>query len=168
MMLYMLAALLQDGAVYVDEEKGYTAAIPAGWSLTRGKDPNRQLVMHAPAGQAGATFVLAVQPPMKAVSEGQVTLDAFLEEVKKAYPKKFTDFEFVKAEKGKDGEHLTLSLTYRYTSAGNRIGQLQKLIWTKTQHWSLSFGCLAEAFEQHAPAFEKHAAAFKPAVAKNR
>ena len=166
MTILLLATLLQEGAVYIDEEKGYAAAIPAGWSVTRGKDPNRQLVMQAPAGQAGATFVLAVQPPMKAVSDGQVTLDVFLEEVKKAYPKKFTDFEFVKAEKGKEGENLTLSLTYKYTSAGNKIGQLQKLIWTKTQHWSLSFGCLADAFEQHAPAFEKHAVAFKPEPVK--
>jgi hypothetical protein len=159
----LLAVLAQD---YVDEEKGFSAPIPPGWSVTRGKDANRYLVMHAPSGHGGATFVLAVQPPMKAVSDGQVTLDAFVEEVKKGYPKKFTDFEFGKAEKGKDGDALTLNLTYTYASGGNRIGQLQRLIWTKTQHWSLTFGCLADAFEAQRPAFEKHAAAFKPGAKK--
>lgn len=151
--------LLQD---YVDEEKGFSAPIPPGWSVTRGKDAARYLTMHAPQGNAGATFVLAVQPPMKSVTDGQVTLDAFLEEVKKAYPKKFTDFEFGRAEKGKDGDALTLNLYYTYSSGGNRIGQLQRLIWTKTQHWSLTFGCLADAFEAKRPEFEKHATAFKP------
>jgi hypothetical protein len=158
MMLALLLAL-QD---YVDEEKGFSAPIPPGWSVTRGKELSRYLVMREPSGAAGATFVLAIQPPMKAVSDGQVTLDAFVEDVKKGYAKRFTDFEFGKAEKGKDGDALTLNLTYGYTSGGNKIGQLQRLIWTKTQHWSLTYGCLAEAFEARRPEFEKHALAFKP------
>lgn len=157
-MLALLLALAQD---YVDEEKGFTAPIPPGWSVTRGKEASRYLVMREPSGSAGATFVLAIQPPMKAVSEGQVTLDAFVEEVKKGYAKRFTDFEFGRAEKGKDGDALTLDLYYSYTSAGHKIGQLQRLIWTKTQHWSLTFGCLSDAFEARRPEFEKHARGFR-------
>ena len=160
-MAALLLLLLQD-AVYADDEKGFSAVIPPGWSVTRGKDALRYLVMTAPSGKSGAQCVLAVQPPMKAVTDGQVSLDAFLEEVKKGYPKKFTDFEFGKAEKGKDGDALVLSLYYTYTSGGNRIGQLQRLVWTKTQHWSLSFGCLADGFEGLRPDFEKYAQGFKP------
>ena len=156
----LLLGLLQD-AVYTDDEKGFSAAIPPGWSVARGKDVMRYVTMTAPAGQSGATCVIAVQPPMKAVTDGQVTLDGFTEEIKKAYPKKFTDFAFVKAEKGKDGDALTLDLYYTYMSAGQKIGQLQRLVWTKTAHYSLVFGCLADGFEKLKPDFEKHARAFK-------
>ena len=52
--------------------------------------------------------------------------------------------EFVKAEKGKDGDALTLDLYYTYMSAGQKIGQLQRLVWTKTAHYSVVFGCLAD------------------------
>lgn len=130
--------------------------------MTRTKDVNRHLVLQAPAeARSGATLVLAVREPMKAVFDGLVTLDAFLEEAKKQYPKKFADFEFVKAEKGKDGESLTLTLVYRYTSAGQKIGQLQHLVWTRTQHWSLSWGCLDSAFEQNRELFERGSRSFR-------
>jgi hypothetical protein len=160
--LMLLAALaFPQEAVYTDDEKGFSAALPPGWSVTRGKDAARVLVLTAPAGHAGATCVIAIQPPMKAVVDGQVTLDAFLEEVKKGYPKKFMNFEFGRAEKGRDGEALTLDLYYTYLSGGQRIGQLQRLVWTKTQHASVVFGCLADAFEKERPDFEKYARAFK-------
>jgi hypothetical protein len=160
MLTALLLALAQE-AVYVDDEKGFSAALPPGWSATRGKEAARTLVLTAPSGQAGATCVIAVQPPMKAVTDGQVTLDAFLEEVKKGYPKKFAEFQFVKAEKGKDGDALILDLYYTYTSGGQKIGQLQRLVWTRTQHFSVVFGCLADAFEKQRPDFEKYARAFK-------
>ena len=161
-MLTMLGlALAVQEATFSDEEKGFTAAIPPGWSVTRGKEATRHLVLTAPAGQAGSTCVIAVQPPMKAVTDGQVSLDAFLDEVKKAYPKKFAGFEFAKAEKGKDGDALILDLYYTYMSAGQKIGQLQRLVWTKTQHYSIVFGCLADAFESKKADFETYAKAFK-------
>ena len=164
-----LVALRQEGeALYTDEEKGFTIPIPAGWAVTHSADRGKYLVLRAPAApRTGATLILAVQDPMKAVTDGAVTLDGFLEEVKKQYPKKFTEFEFVKADKGKDGDgNLTLSLQYRYMSGGNKIGQYQHLVWTKTQHWSLSWGCLDEAFEKQRDLFEKVSKAFKPGLKK--
>ena len=155
-------------SVYSDEEKGFSIPVPKGWSITRSVDSSKTLVLRAPAEpRTGATLILAAQGPMKAVTDGTVTLDGFLEEVKKQYPKKFTDFEFVKADKGKDGDgNLTLALQYRYTSGGNKIGQLQHLVWTRTQHWSLSWGCLDEAFEKQRDLFEKVSKAFKPGPKK--
>lgn len=162
-----LLALQEGEGLYTDEERGFSVPIPKGWSLTRSKDVSKYLVMRAPAeARSGATLILAVQDPMKAVFDGQVTLDAFLEEVMKQYPKRFAEYEFVKAEKGKDGENLTLDLHYRYNSSGRRIGQLQRLVWTKTQHYSLTFGCLADAFEANRESFEKWAKVFKPAAKK--
>ena len=152
-LLALLPALLvlarQEGeALYTDEEKGFSIPVPAGWAVTHSADRSRYLVLRAPASpRTGSTLILAVQDPMKAVTDGTVTLDGFLEEVKKQYPRKFTDYEFVKAEKGKDGDgNLTLAISYRYTSGGNKIGQYQHLVWTRTAHWSLSWGCLDEAF----------------------
>jgi len=162
-----LLALQEAEGTYTDEERGFSIAIPAGWSVTRGTDKARALVLRAPlVPRTGSTCIIAVQDPMKAVFDGQVTLDQFLEEVKKQYPKKFSDYEFVKADKGKDGENPTLALTYRYTSGGNKIGQLQVLVWTKTQHYSLSWGCLADQFDSQRELFEKGAKTFKPGVKK--
>ena len=160
--------LLQDAdSPYSDEERGFSIVVPRGWSIIRSADKNRSLVLRAPAEpRTGATLILAIQDPMKAVTDGSVTLDAFLEEVKKQYPKKFTDFEFVKSEKGKDGENPTLTLYYRYTSGGNRIGQLQYLVWTKANHWSLSWGCLDDAFDKQRDLFEKHSKTFKVGIKK--
>jgi len=160
---------LQEGdVVYTDEERGFSIPIPKGWTATRSTDRNKYLVLRAPAEpRTGSTLILAIQDPMKAVTDGAVTLDAFLEEVKKQYPKKFTDYEFVKAEKGKEGENLTLSLYYRYTSSGKqKVGQLQHLVWSRTQHWSLSWGCLDEVFESQRELFEKHSKAFRPVLKK--
>ena len=161
----VLTLFRQEGeALYTDEEKGFSIPVPKGWSITRSADSGKALVLRAPAEpRTGSTLILAAQGPMKAVTDGTVTLDGFLEEVKKQYPKKFTDFEFVKADKGKDGDgNLTLALQYRYASGGNKIGQLQHLVWTRTQHWSLSWGCLDEAFEKQRELFEKYSKAFKP------
>jgi hypothetical protein len=167
-LLILLALLVQDGeGVYIDEAYGITATIPKGWSVTRSADRNKALTMRAPAeARTGATFVLAIAEPMPDVMSGRVTLDKFLEEVQKQYPTKFKEYEFAGAEKGKDGEHLTLDLYYRYNSSGQRIGQLQRLVWTKTQHYSLTFGCLADAFEANRESFEKWAKTFKPAPRK--
>lgn len=166
--LLLLALLLQEAdGTYTDDERGFSVPLPRGWSVTRSKDSSKYLVMRAPAEpRTGATLILAVQDPMKAVFDGQVTLDQFLEEVKKQYPSKFKDYEFLKAEKGKDGENLTLALTYRYTSGSQKIGQLQYLVWSRSQHWSLSWGCLDEAFEKQRESFEKWSKAFKPAARK--
>jgi len=171
-LLLALGALLlvrfQDGdVVYTDEERGFSIPIPKGWTATRSTDRNKYLVLRAPAEpRTGSTLILAIQDPMKGVFDGTITLDTFTEEVKKQYPKKFTDFEWVKAEKGKEGENLTLSLYYRYTSSGQKIGQLQHLVWSRAQHWSLSWGCLDEAFEKQRELFEKHSKAFKPGLKK--
>ena len=169
LVLTVLAFFRQEGeALYTDDEKGFAIPVPKGWSITRSADSSKILVLRAPADQrTGSTLILAAQGPMKAVTDGTVTLDGFLEEVKKQYPRKFADFEFVKADKGKDAEgNLTLSLQYRYTSGGNKIGQLQHLVWTRTQHWSLSWGCLDTAFESQRELFEKHSKAFKAALKK--
>ena len=149
--------------VYTDEERGFSMPIPKGWSVTRSADRAKALTMRPPAeAHPQSTCVVAVQDAMKAVTDGQVTLDRFLEEVKKEYPKKFVDFEFVKAEKGKDGENLTLSLVYKYTSGGQqKIQQFQHLVWTKTAHVSVVFGCRVDAFDGQLDFFEKHAKAFK-------
>lgn len=150
-------------SVYTDEEKGYSIPIPKGWSVTRGADPAKSLLLRAPAeARNGATLILAVQDPMKAIVDGTLSLDAYLEEVKKQYPKKFTDFEWVKTVKGKEGDNLTLSLYYRYTSGGSKIGQLQHLVWTRAHHWSLSWGCLDDAFEKQKETFERCSKAFRP------
>lgn len=169
MELFLLAAhLLQETeGVYIDEAYGITAPIPKGWSVTRSADRNKALTMRAPAeARTGATFILVIAEPMPDVTAGRVTLDRFLEEVQKQYPVKFKDYEFVKAEKGKDGENLVLDLTYRYMSSGQKIGQLQRLVWTKTQHYSLTWGCLADAFEANRESFEKWSKAFKPLIKK--
>jgi len=172
-LLALLPALLvlarQEGdAVYTDEEKGFSMPIPAGWSVTHSADKSKYLVLRAPATpRTGATLILALADPSKAISDGSITLDTYIEEVKKQYPKKYTDLEFVKSEKGKDGDsNPTVDLTYRYTSGGNKIGQLQHLVWTRTQHWSLSWGCLDEAFEKQRELFEKHSKAFKAGLKK--
>lgn len=166
-LLLLLAVLQEADTIYTDDEKGFSVPIPRGWSVTRSKDSMKYLVMRTPAeARTGATLILAVQDPMKAVFDGQVTLDQFLEEVKKQYPAKFKDYEFVKAEKGKDGENLTLALSYRYTSGTQKIGQYQYLVWSRTQHWSLSWGCLGDAFEKERESFEKWSKAFKPAAKK--
>jgi hypothetical protein len=158
----ILATAQEVDATYTDEERGFSVLLPQGWSATRAKDVNRHLVLHAPAdARSGATLVLAVREPMKAVFDGQLTLDAFLDEVKKQYPKKFADFEFVKAEKGREGENPTLTLVYRYTSAGQKIGQLQHLVWSRGQHWSLSWGCLDAVFEQNRELFERGSKSFR-------
>jgi hypothetical protein len=159
----LVACLAQDSeASYTDEEKGFSIPIPKGWSVTRSADRTKYLVLRAPPEQrTGAMLILAIYDPMKAVNDGSISLDTFVDEVKKNYPKRYTDFEFVKAEKGKDGDNLTLFLQYRYFT-GQKIGQLQYLVWTKTQHWSLSWGCLDEAFEKNRELFEKASKAFKP------
>lgn len=164
----LLLVRFQDGDVlYTDEERGFSIPIPKGWTASRSADRNKYLVLRAPAEpRTGSTLILAIQDPMKGVFDGTITLDTFIEEVKKQYPKKFTDFEWVKAEKGKEGENLTLSLYYRYTSAGQKIGQLQHLVWTRAQHWWLTWGCLDEAFEKQRELFEKHSKAFKPGPKK--
>ena len=171
--LVLLAARSVEGSrqdaesTYTDEERGFSIPIPKGWSATRSADRSKYLVLRAPAEtRTGATLILAIQDPMKAVTDGTITLDTFIEEVKKQLPKRYTDFEFVKAEKGKDGDNLTLTLHYRYASSGQRIGQLQYLVWTRTQHWSLSWGCLDESFEKHRELFEKGSKAFKPSLKK--
>jgi hypothetical protein len=160
--------VFQEGeSTYTDEERGFSIPIPRSWSVARSKDSSKYLVMRAPAeARTGATFILAIHDPMKPVFDGQVTLDQFLEEVKKQYPSKFAGFEFVKAEKGKDGENPTLALTYRYASSGQKIGQLQFLVWTRTQHYSLTWGCLDEAYEKNREGFEKWSKAFRPAPRK--
>jgi hypothetical protein len=167
-LLVFLAILAQDTeGTYTDEAYGISAAIPKGWSVTRSADKNKAVTMRAPAeARTGATFVLAIAEPMPDVTSGRVTLDKFLEEVQKQYPTRFKEYEFARAEKGKDGENLTLDLHYRYNSSGRRIGQLQRLVWTKTQHYSLTFGCLADAFEANRESFEKWAKVFKPAAKK--
>src|SRR5436190_4011862 len=99
-LLALLSALLvilrQEGeSVYTDEEKGFSIPVPKGWSITRSVDRSKCLILRAPAeARSGATLILAIADPMKAVTDGLVSLDAFLEEVKKQYPKKFSDFEF--------------------------------------------------------------------------
>src|SRR5262245_14194977 len=119
---FCLAALLllfrqEAESVYTDEEKGFSIPVPKGWSITRSAERSKSLILRAPAeARTGATLILAIQDPMKAIAEGSLSLDTYLEEVKKQYPKKFTDFEWVKSEKGKDGDNPTLSLYYRYTS----------------------------------------------------
>ena len=165
--LALLVVLQEVEGTYLDEERGFSIVIPKGWSLTRGTDRSKALVLRAPPeARTGSTCIITLQDPMKAVYDGQVTLDQFLDEVKKQYPKKFTEFEFLKAEKGKDGENPTLALTYRYTNSGQRIGQFQMLVWTKTQHWSLSWGCLADQYESQRELFERVAKTFKAGVKK--
>jgi hypothetical protein len=150
-------------SLYTDEEKGFSLPIPRGWSVTRSADRGKLLTLRAPAEtRSGATLILAVQDPMKAIVDGSLSLDAYIEEVKKQYPKKFADFEWVKTEKGKEGENPTVTLTYRYTSSGARICQLQHLVWTRGNHWSLSWGCVDEAFEKQKDAFERCSKAFRP------
>jgi hypothetical protein len=163
----LLWALQETEGTYTDEERGFSITIPKGWSVTRGTDRSKALILRAPPeARTGSTCIITLQDSMKAVFDGQVTLDQFLEEVKKQYPKKFADFEFGKAEKGKDGENPTLALTYRYTNSGQKIGQLQMLVWTRTQHWSLSFGCLADQYESQREFFERTSKSFKPGVKK--
>ncbi len=164
LLIAVVASLPQDAeSIYTDDEKGFSIPIPKGWSVTRSADPSRSLILRAPAeARNGATLILAVQDPMKAISDGTLSLDVFLEEVKKQYPKKFTDFEWVNAVKGKDGDNYTLTLYYRYKSGASRIGQLQHLVWTKGNHWSLSWGCLDEAFEKQKETFERCSKAFRP------
>ena len=166
--LMVLAALgvlcRQDvDSIYTDEERGFSIPVPQGWSITRTADRSKSLILRAPAdARTGATLILAIQDPMKAVFDGTITLDTFLEEVKKQYPKKFTEFEWVKSEKGKDGENPTLTLYYKYTTSGNRISQMQHLVWTRGNHWSLSWGCLDDAFEKQKETFERCSKAFRP------
>jgi hypothetical protein len=169
MKLLLLAALLGQDAegVFTDDAYGFSIAIPKGWSVARSADKNRAVTMRAPAeARTGATLIVAQAEPMPDVTSGRVTLDRFLEEVQKQYPSKFKDYEFVKAEKGKDGDHLVLDLTYRYTSSGQKIGQLQRLVWTRTHHWSLTWGCLADAFEVNRETFERGSKSFKPSAKK--
>lgn len=148
---------------YTDEERGFSIPVPRGWSITRSADRSKCLTLRSPAeARTGAMLILALQDPMKAVVDGSVSLDAFIEEVKKQYPKKFSEFEWVKAEKGKEGDNLTLTLYYRYTTSGRKLGQLQHLVWTQSSHWSLSWGCLEEAFEKQKETFERCSKAFKP------
>ncbi len=163
-LVLLTVLLLQEGeGVYADEAYGVSMPIPKGWSVTRSADRNKAITMRAPAEpRTGATFILAVAEPMPDVTSGRVTLDRFLEEVQKQYPLKFKDYEFVKAEKGKSGEHLTLTLAYRYTSGANKIGQLQHLVWTKTNHYSLTWGCLVEAFDANRDSFAAWSRDFKP------
>ena len=163
-LIVVVASFAQDAeSVYTDEEKGFSIPIPKGWSVIRSADPGKSLILRAPAEtRSGATLILAVQNPMKAIADGSLSLDVFIEEVKKQYPKKFTDFEWIKSVKGKDGENPTLTLYYRYTSGGNRISQLQHLVWTGANHWSLSWGCLDDAFEKHRETFERCSKAFRP------
>ena len=164
----LLAAIVALGrqdaeSVYTDEEKGFSIPIPKGWSVTRSAERSKTLVLRAPAeARTGATLILAIQDPMKAIVDGSLSLDAFLEEVKKQYPKKFSEFEWVKSEKGKEGDNLTLTLYYKYTNSGNRIGQLQHLVWTRANHWSLSWGCMDDAFEKQKETFERCSKAFRP------
>jgi hypothetical protein len=162
LLLPLLLLLQEADGVYTDEILGISTPLPRGWSVTRSPDKSKAVVMRAPAeAKSGATFILVVAEAMPDVASGRVTLDAFLEAVQKQYPSKFKDYEFVKAEKGKDGENLTLDLYYRYTSSGQKIGQLQRLVWTRTNHYSLTWGCLADAFEANRASFEKWAKAFK-------
>lgn len=166
---FVVSALARQDAesTYTDEERGFSVPIPKGWSAVRSADRSKYLVLRSPPElRTGATLILTIQDPMKAVNDGLVTLDQFIDEVKKQLPKRYSDFEFVKADKGKDGENLTLSLYYRYSSSGQKIQQLQYLIWTKTQHWSLSWGCLDEAFEKNRDLFERCSKAFKPSLKK--
>jgi hypothetical protein len=150
-------------SIYTDEEKGFSIPIPKGWSVTRSADRSKILSLRAPAdARTGATLILAIQDPMKAIVDGSLSLDAYIDEVKKQYPKKFAEFEWVKADKGKEGENLTVTLYYRYTNSGNRIGQLQHLVWTRGNHWSLSWGCLEDAFEKQRETFERCSKAFRP------
>src|SRR5262245_60813435 len=163
--LVAIAALCRQEAesVYTDEEKGFSIPVPKGWSVTRSAERSKTLVLRAPAEpRTGATLILAIQDPMKAIVDGSLSLDAFIEEVKKQYPKKFSEFEWVKSEKGKQGDHLTLTRYYKYTSSGNRIAQLQHLVWTRANHWSLSWGCLDDAFEKQKETFERCSKAFRP------
>jgi hypothetical protein len=165
MLLAALGALgRQDvDSIYTDEERGFSIPVPQGWSMTRTADRGKSLILRAPAdARTGATLILAIQDPMKAVFDGTITLDTFLEEVKKQYPKKFTEFEWVKSEKGKDGENPTLTLYYKYTTSGSRISQMQHLVWTRGNHWSLSWGCLDDAFEKQKETFGRCSKAFKP------
>ena len=119
--------------------------------------------MKAPVrDRSGGTLILQVSPAQKAVVNGTVTLDRYLEEVKKQYPSRFEDFEWVKTEKGKQGENLTLALTYKYSTSGQTVEQLQFLVWTEDHHYSLSWGCLASRFQQNRKLFEKVSGAFKP------
>ncbi|HXX93904.1 MAG TPA: hypothetical protein VEN81_09735 [Planctomycetota bacterium] len=151
-------------ATYTDEEKGFSMTIPAGWSMTRSSEKSRYLLLRAPAGtRSGAMLILAISEPSKGISDGSITLDTYIEEMKKQYPKKFMEFEFVKAEKGKDpDQNPMVDLTYRYTNGGNRIGQLQHVLWTRTQSWSLSWGCLDDGFEKNRELFDRISRTFKP------
>jgi hypothetical protein len=163
-LIALVASFRQDAeSVYTDEEKGFSIPIPKGWSLNRSADPSKCLVLRAPAEtRSGATLILAVQDPMKAIADGTLSLDVFVEEVKKQYPKKFTEFEWINAVKGKEGDTVTLTLYYRYKSGASRIGQLQHLVWTRGNHYSLSWGCLDDAFEKQKETFERCSKAFRP------
>lgn len=159
----LLPALQEAEPTYTDEERGFSIPIPKGWSVTRPTDKNATLILKAPAeARTGATCLVHLQDAQKDVFEGKISLETYLEEVKKQYPKRFQDFEWVRSEKGKDGENPTLSLIYRYTNSGQKIEQLQHLIWTRNQHYSLSWGCLNGAFEKNRDLFEKASRAFKP------
>jgi len=82
--------------------------------VTRSADRSKILSLRAPAdARTGATLILAIQEPMKAIVDGTLSLDAYIDEVKKQYPKRFPDFEWIKSEKGKEGDNLTLTLYYR-------------------------------------------------------
>jgi hypothetical protein len=164
LLIAVVASVQQDAeSLYTDEEKGFSIPIPKGWSATRSAEPGKSLILRAPAEtRSGATLILAVQDPMKAIADGSLSLDVFIEEVKKQYPKKFTDFEWIKSVKGKEGDNFTLTLYYRYSSGVSRICQLQHLVWTRANHWSLSWGCLDDAFEKHKETFERCSKAFRP------
>jgi hypothetical protein len=163
-LLPLLGAFLaqESEGTYTDEERGFSIPIPKGWSVIRAADKSPCLSMKAPPEtRTGATLILHIQDPQKEVAEGTLTLDKVLEEAKKQYAKRFQDFEWDHAEKGKDGDIPTLTIYYRYTYQGQKIGQLQHLLWTRKQHYSLSWGCRADAFEANRETFEKCSKAFK-------
>lgn len=164
----LIAFGLQDlDAAYVDEERDFSIPIPKGWSVVRASDKSACLSMRAPAqDRTGAQFMLHILDPQKDVFDGTIKLDAVIDEQKKKFPKRFQDFKWGKAEKGKDGDTLTLAVTYRYTNGGQKIGQLQYLLWTRKHHYSLTWGCAADGFEQNRETFEKASKAFKPSVKK--
>ena len=164
MLVLALACGVQSSQkTYTDEKHGFSIPVPKGWTVTAPSETDPRLIMRAPArDRSGGTLIVEVLDPQSAVNDGSVTLDRFLEEVKKQYPTRFQEFEWIGSEKGKKGKNPTLALYYRYGSSGQTVGQLQYLVWTKRHHYSLTWGCLASKFKQSRKLFEKSCEGFTP------
>jgi hypothetical protein len=149
-----VAVAMQAESRFVDEVRGYTVPIPAGWSVLIVREQGVSVRLK-PNDGSDAALSLRIRPPMKDLADGSVKPEEFGEKMKQEYLKKYPDYSMNRCEGGKHGDVPCLLIAGSYTKDGKKVVSMQFMVADPANLWVLTATVTADKYDAHKDAFEK-------------